>query len=73
MHDSIPDVADWLARREQAFARIRELRVRELDRVDVAAVIDALEDAFQAAIRQLGPSTTSGLVEQQAWFAKGRP
>lgn len=57
---------------EAASARLEELRRRDLAHVDVAAAMEALEDAFQAALRQTPPSTTSGLVAQQALFRKGR-
>ncbi len=57
---------------EAASARLEELRRRDLAHVDVAADMEAIEDAFQAALRQIPPSTTSGLVTQQALFQKRR-
>jgi hypothetical protein len=58
----------WLA----ASARMTELRRQELARVDVARVIEGLSDAYESALRLTPPRTTSGLVEQQALFAKAR-
>lgn len=52
-------------------ARLADLKKAELARVNVAWAIEALSDAFEAARAHARPSTTSGLVIQQAWFKKG--
>lgn len=62
----------WCENWRAASARMEQLRRQDLAHVDVAAAMEALEDAFQAALRHLPPSTTSGLVIQQALFRKAR-
>jgi len=49
-----------------------DLRQSDLDPVDIAWVIAALDDAYESARARLVPSATSGLVQQQALFMKGR-
>ena len=52
-----------------ASARLEDLRRRDLDDVNVADHIEALNGAFEAALARPA-RTSSGLVEQQAIFAR---
>ena len=54
-----------------ASAKIEELRHQDLRNVNVAEHIEAMNGAFKAALATQ-TRTTSGLVEQQAIFAKLR-
>ena len=54
-----------------ASARLEDLRRKDLDDVNVADHIEALNGAFEAALARPRPArTSSGLVEQQAIFAR---
>ncbi len=64
--------AEWAAGWRAASARMTELRRQQLVHVDVAWVIASLSDVYESALRLTPPRTTSGLVAQQAFFAKGR-
>ena len=63
----------WVENWRTASPRLERLRREALATVDVGRAIEALEDAFQAAIRHRKPSTTSGLVILQSWLKKGQP
>ena len=52
-----------------ASARLEDLRRRDLRNVNVADRIEALNGAFEATLTR-PPRTSSGLVEQQAIFAR---
>ena len=54
-----------------ASGRLEDLRRRDLRDVDVAARIEALNGPFEAALERPA-RTSSGLVEQQAVFARMR-
>lgn len=64
--------AEWTARWLAAGPRLAAIRIAELGRVDVAAFIDSMSDAFEAARASASQSTTSGLATQQRLFAKRR-
>ena len=69
--DSDAALRAFVERWRIAGARLERLRREELRDVDVAAVIESLDGAFEATLA--GPErTTSGLVEQQAIFARLR-
>ena len=69
--DSDAALRAFVERWRIAGARLEHLRREELRDVDVAAVIESLDGAFEATLA--GPErTTSGLVEQQAIFARLR-
>lgn len=55
-----------------ASRRMADLRRGDVAEVDIAWVIEALNDAFESARMHSIPSATSGLVTQQALFMKGR-
>ena len=71
MSDSTLDESQWLASWKKASARMDALRKDDMTRMQIGDIIEALEEAFQSARRQIEPPKTSGLVEQQAWFMKG--
>lgn len=64
--------AEWTARWQAASPRLAAIRVAELRRVDVAAFIEGMSDAFEAARASAPVSMTSGLVAQQRLFARWR-
>jgi hypothetical protein len=51
---------------------LEELQAEAIRHSDTAAAIEQLSDAFESARRHWSPPATSGLVEQQRWFAKLR-
>ena len=61
----------YVERWRLASAKIEELRRQDLRNIDVAKHIEAMNGAFEAAL-STQTRTTSGLVEQQAIFAKIR-
>ena len=61
----------YVERWRLASARIEELRRKELRHVNVAEHIEAMNGAFEAALCTQ-TRKTSGLVEQQAIFARMR-
>ncbi len=63
----------WVQTWQKAGPVLAELRRREVRRADTTAAILQLEDAFQSALRDHPPGPTSGLVEQQNWFARWKP
>ena len=62
---------DFAACWHRASERMEQLRREALQDIDLPAIIEALEEPFQAALASMEPSTTSGLVEQQRLFMKG--
>ena len=62
----------WVRVWREAGPRLEAIRRDELRNVDVAAVVRALEDAFDAAVRMAPVAMTTGLVEQQRLFARLR-
>ena len=69
--DSDATLRAFVERWRIAGARLEHLRREELRDVDVAAAIESLDGAFEATLA--GPvRTTSGMVEQQAIFARLR-
>jgi hypothetical protein len=63
----------WVQAWQRAGPLLAKLRREEIRQADTAAAILQLEDAFQAALRQHQLPQTSGLVEQQKWFARLKP
>ena len=62
----------WVRRWRTAGPLLEQLRRDEIRRTDTARAMLQLEDAFAAALRECPPQPTSGLVEQQKWFARWR-
>lgn len=62
----------WLAQWRAAGPELERIRLQELDAADLGQIADALEDAYRAAAPERARSTTSGLVEQQRAFHRGR-
>ena len=61
----------WVETWQRAGPELDEIRASEIKVVDTAEAIRQLF-ASMTVFRDLPPRTTSGLVEQQAWFAKLR-
>lgn len=64
--------AEWTRRWQAASPRLAAIRLAELRRVDVAAFIVSMNDAFESARHSAPLPTTSGLVIQQRLFALRR-
>jgi hypothetical protein len=60
----------WVKTWQKAGEALENVRRREIRHIDTAKAILQLEDAFQSALREHPPKPTSGLVEQQRWFAR---
>jgi hypothetical protein len=65
-------VRQWVRNWEAAAPVLERLRDEAIRNADTSAVIKQLSDAFESARRHWPASTTSGLVEQQRWFARLR-
>ena len=61
----------WVETWQRAGPELEEIRRREIEVMDTRNAIRQLFDST-TLLRDLPPRTTSGLVEQQAWFAKLR-
>jgi hypothetical protein len=66
-------VRRWIHDWEAVAPTLDRLRGAAIRNADTAAAIEQLSDAFESARRQWRPPATSGLVEQQRWFARLRP
>jgi len=66
-------VRQWIRNWEAAGPVLARLRDEAIRNTDTAAAIEQLSDAFESARRPWTPPATSGLVEQQRWFARLRP
>lgn len=69
--DQKNDLRAFVERWRLASAKFEELRRKDLSNVNVAEHIEAMNGPFEAAL-STQTRTTSGLVEQQAIFAKIR-
>jgi len=63
----------WVRAWQKAGPLLAELRRQEICRADTTQAILQLDDAFQSALLQNPPRPSSGLVEQQKWFARWKP
>lgn len=61
----------WVETWRRAGQELNQIRRRELQAIDTREAVQQLFSSAPA-FRDLPPRTTSGLVEQQAWFAKLR-
>ncbi len=66
------DIKKRIRQWEEAGKVMDELRREYLRNIDIQEVIGAFDDAFESALLHTPVRMTSGLVEQQAWFAKAR-
>ena len=65
-------VRQWLAGWQKATPVLERLRADAIRNSNTAAAIEQLSDAFESALRHYQPTKTSGLVEQQRFFARCR-
>lgn len=65
-------VRQWLEAWRRAGPELERMRRQSIREADTAAAIPAFDGAFEAAVRDLPPQPTSGLVEQQRRFARAR-
>jgi len=63
----------WIAAWERAGAALEEVRRRELRELDIPRAIALLTGPADYTRPPRRPRPSSGLVEQQRWFAKARP
>lgn len=63
----------WVRNWQELGPILERLRDQEIRHTDTTTAIEQLSDAFESARRHWRPPTTSGLVEQQRWFARLRP
>jgi hypothetical protein len=66
-------VRQWIRNWEDVAPVLERLRDEAIRNTDTATAIEQLSDAFESARLHWTPPTTSGLVEQQRWFARLRP
>ncbi|MCP4351889.1 MAG: hypothetical protein GY795_41025 [Desulfobacterales bacterium] len=66
--DIIKRIRQW----EETAKVADKLRREYLRNIDMEQVIRSFDDAFESALLHTPMRMTSGLVEQQAWFAKAR-
>jgi len=62
----------WVETWKTAGPQLERLRAEEIRNTDTAQAIEQLDDAYESARLHWTPPTTSGLVEQQRWFARLR-
>ena len=63
----------WVRNWQEVGPILARLRDEEIRNTDTAAAIEALSDAYESARFHWTPPKTSGLVQQQRWFAGLRP
>ena len=63
---------EWVAAWKRAGPELERMRFEDVRRTNTAHAIEVLSGAFEWALRQYGARPTSGLIEQQAVFAKMR-
>jgi hypothetical protein len=61
-------IAAW----ERAAPVLQELRDEDIREADTISAIESMTLLFRDAVKNFPPEPTSGLVEQQRWFAKLR-
>ena len=64
--DSLKMVEQW----KKSSSLLSRIRRDEMKQIDIARVIEGLDDAFEAAILNNSIRKTSGLIEMQHWFSK---
>jgi hypothetical protein len=65
-------VRQWVRNWQVAGPVLKRLRDEAIANANTAEAIEMLSDAFESARLHWTPPTTSGLVEQQRWFARLR-
>lgn len=66
-------VRQWIRNWEAARPVLEGLRDEAIRNTDTASAIEQLSGTFESARRHWIPPATSGLVEQQRWFARLQP
>jgi hypothetical protein len=71
-----PAMKDQILKRMEQWKAAGIVMERErwarIDHSDCRKIIEALDDAFESAMRHTPARHTSGMVEQQFWFARLR-
>ncbi len=70
--DDCEALRHWVETWKEAGPKLEAIRRREIREADNLKVLEALEGAFNHAVRMLPPRPSSGMVEMQAWLRKLR-
>jgi len=62
----------WVETWRRAGPELEEIRRREMESVDTREAVRQIFGSSASLFRDLPKRTTSGLIEQQAWYAKLR-
>ncbi len=63
---------EWVRQWQRAAPVLEKLRIESIQRADTVWAVEALGGLLEGAVRDCPPPPSSGLVEQQAVFAKAR-
>jgi hypothetical protein len=66
-------VRAWIRNWQELGPKLARLRRESVRQTDTSRAMEALDLAFRSARAYHRPRLTSGLVEQQRWFKRGRP
>ena len=70
--DEREQIRRWVQTWKEAGPELEAIRRREIAEADTRHDLELLEGAFNHGVRTSPPTTTSGLVEMQRYFAKLR-
>lgn len=70
MNQSDKNIKQWVSCWQKAAPHLKRLRDLEIKNTDTPTGIKMLNDAFESAIANSSPRKTSGLIEQQMYFAR---
>lgn len=73
MSDSQKEFTAWLEGWKNAESVMDNLKRERLDHIDIAQVVEQLDDAFVWALAHSLPKKYSGLVQFQRWLARTHP
>jgi len=72
MHQDRELLRQWVETWRRAGLELEEIRRREIESADTREAVRQIFGSSESFFRNFEVLTTSGLVEQQAWFAKLR-
>ncbi|MCX7721641.1 MAG: hypothetical protein N2379_01090 [Verrucomicrobiae bacterium] len=62
----------WIKNWQEVGPVLEQIRAEEIRAADTVKAMEALDDMFTHAVKTLPPRESSGLIEQQAIFARAR-
>ena len=71
-HDLV-QVGAWIRNWRELGPILEAIRHGEMRQTDTVAALEVLDEMFTHAVQTLGPRPSSGLIHQQAVFARARP